>query len=146
MLHINDLSYRIADRLLLDKATVALPEKSRTGLVGRNGTGKTTLLRIIKGEIPALDGAIGMPRGATMADVAQEAPGGPTTLIDFVLSADRERAALMEESETATDPHRIADIQLRLTDIDAYTAPSRAARILAGLGFDEEAQQRPLSS
>ncbi|MGE0847258.1 MAG: ABC-F family ATP-binding cassette domain-containing protein, partial [Flavobacteriaceae bacterium] len=146
MFHVNDLTYRIGDRLLLDKATVALAEKSRTGLVGRNGAGKTTLLRLVKGEIAPSDGAITLPRGATIGDVDQEAPGGPTRLIDFVLAADREREALIRESDTASDPNRIAEIQIRLADIDAHTAPSRAARILAGLGFDEEAQQRPLSS
>jgi ATP-binding cassette subfamily F protein 3 len=75
--------------------------------------------------------------------VAQEAPGGPETLIATVLAADSERGSLLAEAETAHDPHRIADIQTRLADIGAHSAPARAAAILAGLGFDAAAQDRP---
>ena len=85
-----------------------------------------------------------MPRQARLGRVEQEAPGGPGTLIDFVLAADKERAGLLAEAETASDPHRIADIQTRLADIGAHGAPSRAAAILAGLGFEPAAQRRPL--
>ncbi|MEO0620209.1 MAG: ABC-F family ATP-binding cassette domain-containing protein [Pseudomonadota bacterium] len=143
MLHLNDITYRIEGRLLLEKATAAIPSGHKVGLVGRNGTGKTTLLRLITGEIAADDGAIQTGRNMRIGTVAQEAPGGSDTLIDTVLAADTERTALMTEAETATDPDRIAEIQLRLTDIDAYSAPARAATILAGLGFDEAAQQKP---
>ncbi|MCC0014973.1 MAG: ABC-F family ATP-binding cassette domain-containing protein [Rhodobiaceae bacterium] len=146
MLHINDLTYRIGARLLLDHATVALPDGARAGLVGRNGTGKSTLLRILLGELAAESGGTMLPRGARIGTVEQEAPEGPQSLIGFVLDADTERRDLLAEAETATDPHRIAEIQTRLTDIGAHSAPSRAARILSGLGFDEAAQQRPLSS
>lgn len=146
MLHLNDITYRIEGRLLFDKATAGIPSGHKVGLVGRNGTGKTTLLRLITGEIASDDGAIKTGKNMRIGTVAQEAPGGETSLIDTVLAADKERAALLAEAETATDPERISDIQLRLTDIDAYAAPARAATILAGLGFDEEAQQRPCSS
>ena len=112
------------------------------GLVGRNGAGKTTLLRLLKGEIAPDDGSISIPRNARLGHVAQEAPGGDDSLLDWVLSSDTERASLLAEAEHATDPQRIAEIQIRLTDIDAHSAPSRAARILSGLGFDEEAQRR----
>ena len=145
MLHINGITYRIGDRTLLDGATAALPEGSRAGLVGANGTGKTTLLKIILGELPPEAGGILLPRGARIGTVQQEAPEGPTSLIDHVLQADLERHALLNEADTATEPMRIADIQTRLADIDAHGAPARAARILAGLGFDEDAQQQPLS-
>jgi len=145
MLHINDLTYRLGPRLLFDKATAALPEKARIGFVGRNGAGKTTLFNIIAGQISPESGTLSLPRHQKMGRVEQEAPGGPTTLIDFVLAADTERAALMAEAETATDATRIADIHTRLADIDAHAAPSRAATILSGLGFDEAAQQRALS-
>jgi ATP-binding cassette subfamily F protein 3 len=143
MLHINDLTYRIEGRLLFDKATVGIPYGHKVGLVGRNGSGKTTLLRLIAGELSADDGAINIPRSTRIGAVAQEAPGGPESLIQYVLAADRERARLLEEAETAHDPGRIADIHERLTQIGAHSAPARAARILAGLGFDETAQQRP---
>ncbi len=146
MLHLNDITYRIEGRLLFDKATAGIPSGHKVGLVGRNGTGKTTLLRLITGETALDDGAIKTGKNQRIGTVAQEAPGGPESLIDTVLAADKERAALLAEAETATDPERISDIQIRLTDIDAYTAPARAATILAGLGFDEEAQQRSCAS
>jgi ATP-binding cassette subfamily F protein 3 len=144
MLHINNLTLRLGPRVLFDKATVALPERGRIGLVGRNGTGKTTLFRMISGEISPESGAISIPRKMRIGRVEQEAPGGPGRLIDFVLSADLERARLVDEAETATDPARIAEIQMRLVDIGAHAAPSRAAAILSGLGFDEAAQNRSL--
>lgn len=142
MLHINDLTYRIEGRPILEQATVAIPSGHKVGLVGRNGAGKTTLLRLLKGEIAPDDGSISIPRNARLGHVAQEAPGGDDSLLDWVLSSDTERASLLAEAEHATDPQRIAEIQIRLTDIDAHSAPSRAARILSGLGFDEEAQRR----
>ncbi len=145
MLHINGLTYRLGERLLIDGATAALPSGSRVGLVGRNGAGKTTLFRLIRGELSPEAGSILAPKGARLGSVEQEAPGGEEALIDFVLAADAERAALLDEAESAGDPERIADIQTRLVDIGAHAAPARAARILSGLGFDDEAQNRPLS-
>jgi ATP-binding cassette, subfamily F, member 3 len=143
MLHINDLTYRIEGKLILDKATAAIPTGHKVGLVGRNGAGKTTLLRLLKSELAPDDGSISTPRTARIGHVAQEAPGGDDSLIDWVLSADTERASLLDEAEDATDPHRIAEIQIRLADIGAHAAPARAAQILSGLGFDEAAQRRP---
>ncbi|MCB1521488.1 MAG: ABC-F family ATP-binding cassette domain-containing protein [Hyphomicrobiaceae bacterium] len=143
MLHINDLVYRIEGKPILDGATVAIPAGHKVGLVGRNGAGKTTLLRLLTGEIAPDSGSIGMPRLASLGYVAQEAPGGDLSLIDWVLAADTERAGLLDEAETATDPGRIAEIQIRLQDMRAHAAPARAAQILAGLGFDEQAQARP---
>jgi ATP-binding cassette subfamily F protein 3 len=145
MLHINELSYRIEGRPLFENATAAIPEGHKVGLVGRNGTGKTTLLRLIAGEMAPDGGTIGLPRNARLAHVSQEAPGGPETLLDTVLAAHTELAALTAEAETAHDPHRISEIHTRLADLDAHSAPSRAARILSGLGFDEAAQQRSCS-
>ncbi|MGE3832614.1 MAG: ABC-F family ATP-binding cassette domain-containing protein, partial [Parvibaculaceae bacterium] len=146
MLHINGLTYRIAGRLLLEDASVAIPEGHKVGLVGRNGTGKTTLLGLILGDLHSEAGSIGLPRNARIGTVAQEAPGGPETLLDIVLAADTERHTLLEEAEHAQDPHRIAEIQTRLADIDAHSAPARAATILSGLGFSEEVQNGPCSA
>ncbi|MEO3387701.1 ABC-F family ATP-binding cassette domain-containing protein [Mesorhizobium sp. CAU 1741] len=146
MLIIDDVSLRIAGRLLLDHASLTLPAGSKAGLVGRNGTGKTTLFKAITGEMPTETGSISFPKNTRIGQVAQEAPGTEEPLIDIVLKADAERLALLTESETATDAHRIAEIQMRLADIDAHSAESRAATILAGLGFDAEAQKRPASS
>jgi ATP-binding cassette subfamily F protein 3 len=143
MLHINDLVYRVQGDLLFDQATVAVNKGDRVGLVGRNGSGKTTLLKLISGDLHADGGSITYPRLIRVGKVAQEAPSGQTSLIDTVLAADTERTALLAEAEHATDPHRIAELHERLATIGADSAPARAARILAGLGFDEPAQQRP---
>ncbi|MEQ8283891.1 MAG: ABC-F family ATP-binding cassette domain-containing protein [Parvibaculum sp.] len=145
MLHINDLTFRMEGRLLLERVTAALPPGTRTGFVGRNGTGKSTLLRIITGELTPEGGGISWPKSWRVGMVTQEAPSGPITLLDTVLAADKERTSLLAEAETATDPHRIADIHTRLADMGAHAAPAKAATILAGLGFDEAAQARPCS-
>jgi ATP-binding cassette subfamily F protein 3 len=144
MLHINDVTLRLGPRLLFDKATAAFPLNARVGFVGRNGAGKTTLFKMIAGELAPDAGAISLPRATRLGRVEQEAPGGSRSLIDFVLAADLERERLMAEAETASDPARIGEIQTRLIDISAHAAPARAASILAGLGFDKAAQQRPL--
>ncbi|MFP3921994.1 MAG: ABC-F family ATP-binding cassette domain-containing protein [Dichotomicrobium sp.] len=146
MLHINDLTYRIEGKPLFEGATAAIPASHKVGLVGRNGTGKSTLLRLVTGDIAPDEGSISIPKNARVGQVAQEAPGGPESLLDTVLAADTERTRLLAEAETATDPERIAEIHLRLSDIDAHAAPSRAASILAGLGFDEAAQARPCAA
>ena len=146
MLIIDDISLRIAGRLLLDHASLTLPAGSKAGFVGRNGTGKTTLFKAITGELPTETGSISFPKNTRIGQVAQEAPGTEDPLIEIVLKADTERLALLAEAETATDANRIAEIQMRLADIDAHSAEARAATILAGLGFDANAQKRPASS
>ncbi|EWY39976.1 glycosyl transferase family 1 [Skermanella stibiiresistens SB22] len=145
MLHIKDLIFRFGGRVIFDHATVAIPKGHRVALVGRNGTGKTTLLRLIAGQMPVDGGSITMPAGTRMGMVAQEAPSSDVSLLDTVLAADVERTALLAEAETAADPHRIGEIHTRLADIHAHSAPARAAQILSGLGFDAEAQTRPCS-
>ncbi len=145
MLSIENLSVRVAGRLLIDHASAQIPDGARVGLVGRNGTGKTTLFHVIAGELGPETGDVTRPARHTIGRLAQEAPSGPDPLIEVVLKADTERARLLVEAETEKDPHRIAEIQTRLVDIDAYSAPSRAAAILSGLGFSEAAQQRPCS-
>jgi ATP-binding cassette subfamily F protein 3 len=145
MLQIQDLTFRIGPRLLFDPSAASLPAGARIGFVGRNGVGKTTLFRMIAGELAPESGTISTPRRSRLGRVEQEAPDGPGALLDFVLAADLERAELLHEAESAADPHRIAEIQTRLADIGAHGAPARAARILAGLGFDHAAQARPLS-
>ena len=123
MLHINDLTYRIEGRLLIDKATTAIPAGHKVGLVGRNGVGKSTLLHLLTGELQAEDGSVRMPRNARMGLLAQEAPDGEESLLETVLVADEERFSLLAEADTATDPHRISEIHLRLTDIDRPFRP-----------------------
>jgi len=143
MLSIENLLYRIAGRVLLDRANLSLPEGHHAGLVGRNGTGKSTLLKLIAGELHADSGDISLPNNTRIGMVAQEAPDGPESLLDTVLKADKERTALLAEAEHASDPHRIAEIHTRLADIEAHRAPAKAAGILHGLGFDAAAQARP---
>ena len=144
MIHINDLTYRIAGRTLFEQATIAIRDGHKVGLVGRNGTGKTTLFKLILGDLSPDDGDITIRKGMRVGTVSQDAPSGKTRLIDSVLAADKERTELLDRAEVATDPGEIADIHTRLADIESQTAPARAARILAGLGFDDEAQQRHL--
>jgi ATP-binding cassette subfamily F protein 3 len=146
MLNLTNVTVRLGGRTILDGATAALPPRSRVGLIGRNGAGKTTLVRVVAGMLEPDSGSADMPRGARLGYIAQEAPGGQETPVETVLAADAERSALLAESETSHDPDRIGEIHERLIAIEAHSAPARAARILTGLGFDEEAQQRPLES
>lgn len=146
MLSFNDITVRLGGRTILDRASAALPPRSRVGLIGRNGAGKSTLMKAIIRQIEPDGGSIEMPRGTRLGYIAQEAPSGSATPFETVLAADTERAALLAESETCEDPDRLGDVHDRLIAIDAYSAPARAGRILLGLGFDEEMQNRPLDS
>ena len=143
MLTITDISVRIAGRLLIDHGSVQIAPGARVGFVGRNGVGKSTLFGAIRGDVPTESGTIALPPRWRIGSLAQEAPDGPESLIEVVLKADIERAALLREAETARDPHRIAEIQTRLVDIDAHSAPARGAAILSGLGFSTADQARP---
>ena len=147
MIQIRDMTFGIAGRQLFEQTSTTVAAGHRVGLVGRNGAGKTTILKLLVGELQPDRGKISLD-GVTAEQIGmvrQEAPGGTQTPLDFTLAADRERTCLLAEAETAADPVRIAEIQTRLTDIAAHAAPARAARILAGLGFDESAQHMPLS-
>ena len=135
MLAIDNIVVRIAGREILSGATANLPAGRRIGLVGRNGAGKSTLFNVILGRLHQDDGDISWPSAWRVGAVAQEAPGTETSLLDTVLEADPERLALLAEAEHESDGHRLGDIYHRLEAIDAYTAPARAAEILAGLGF-----------
>jgi ATP-binding cassette subfamily F protein 3 len=143
MLSITEISVRIAGRLLIDHGTAQIVPGARVGLVGRNGAGKSTLFHAIRGELPTETGSIAIPPRWRVGSLAQEAPNGPESLLEIVLKADLERDALLREADTAHDPHRIAEIQTRLVDIDAHSAPARAAAILSGLGFSTADQARP---
>ena len=146
MLVMNDITVRLGGRTILDGASAALPPRARVGLIGRNGAGKSTLVRVIAGMLEPDDGAAEMPRASRLGYIAQEAPAGQESPFETVLAADTERAALLEEADGCHDPDRIGEIHERLNAIDAHAAPARAARILVGLGFDEEAQHQPLDS
>src|ERR1700751_1320688 len=143
MLSLTDISIRIAGRLLIDNSSAQIVPGARVGFVGRNGVGKSTLFHAIRGELPTESGSITIPPRWRIGSLAQEAPNGPESLIEIVLKADLERGALLSEAETAHDPHRIAEIQTRLVDIDAHSAPARAAAVLSGLGFSTADQAKP---
>jgi ATP-binding cassette subfamily F protein 3 len=146
MLRIEDISYSVEGRPLFEQASATIPAGHKVGLVGRNGTGKTTLFRLIRGELSLDGGEIALPPRARIGGVAQEAPASDVSLLDTVLAADTERAGLLAEAETARDPDRIAEIQTRLADIDAWSAEGRAAAILSGLGFTEAEQAMPCAA
>lgn len=146
MLHIDDITYSVAGRTLIERASASIPDGHKVGIVGRNGTGKTTLFRLIRGELALEGGSISLPSRARIGGVAQEVPGNEVSLVNTVLSYDTERAELMEESERSTDGARIAEIQTRLADIDAWSAEARASSILKGLGFTDEEQLMPCSA
>jgi len=143
MLTINDLTVRLGGRVLFEGANLFLPAGHKVGLVGRNGSGKTTLFRVIAGDLVPDAGMVSLAGRPRVGRVAQEAPDGPCSLLDAVLAADEERGRLLAEAETTTDPFRIAAVHTRLVDIEAHSAPARAAAILSGLGFNEAAQARP---
>ena len=146
MIKLHDISYSVEGRPLLENASATIPAGPKVGLVGRNGTGKTTRFRLIRGELSLETGSIDLPRQARIGGVAQEVPGNDISLLDTVLAADTERAELLAEAERADDPNRIAEIQTRLADIDAWSAEGRASSILKGLGFSPEKQQMPCSA
>ncbi|MDZ7588116.1 MAG: ABC-F family ATP-binding cassette domain-containing protein [Parasphingorhabdus sp.] len=146
MLNIDSVTVRLGGRSIIERASAAIPQGARVGLIGRNGAGKSTLMKAIIGALDPDDGEITKPSRCRLGYIAQEAPSGSITPEEAVLAADTERALLLEEAETCTDPHRLGDVHERLLAIDAYSAPSRAARILFGLGFDEDMQRRPLDS
>ena len=144
MLTLSAVTYRIAGRILLDQASAQIADGSKVGLVGRNGAGKSTLLDLIRGALQPDAGAIELRRGCRVGFLAQEAPGGEASPLEVVLAADTQRAGLLAERENRPDPLRAAEIATRLLEIDAHSAPSRAARILAGLGLGEAMQRQPL--
>ncbi|WP_349311266.1 ATP-binding cassette domain-containing protein [Brevundimonas subvibrioides] len=144
MLQITNLTFNAWGRQFLDDASVSLPPGSKVGLVGRNGIGKSTLFKIILGELAGNGDEVSLPRTARIGSVDQEHPATPVSVIETILEADTERHELLARLETA-EPEEMGEIWTRLIEIDADGAPSRAAEILAGLGFDHENQQRPMS-
>ena len=146
MLTLTDLSYGIAGRILLEDVSLTLPAGHKIGLVGANGTGKSTLFKLISGDLTADGGSITLINGAKVGMVRQDLRDDDTSLLDVVLESHTEREQLFKEAETVTDPERIGVIYARLEEIEAYDAPARAATILAGLGFNEAAQNSPISS
>ena len=146
MLKINNLTYRIGDRILLDQVNAVINPGMKVGLVGRNGTGKTTLFRLIITKLQTDGGSIEIPSRWSVGVTSQDAPNGPESLIDTVIESNKELVSLWKEAKTATDPNRISEIHELLTNLNAHSAEARAARILAGLGFDQDAQSQACNS
>ncbi|MDC3080038.1 ATP-binding cassette domain-containing protein [Rhodospirillaceae bacterium] len=150
MINISNLTYRISGRLLLDSVSVAIPSGHRIGLVGKNGTGKSTLLKLIAKDLQPDEGDIsisGLRNLQTdIGTIAQEAPNGVMTPLEFTLAADLEREKLLNDADTEKLPERISEIHARLSEISAYSAESRASSILHGLGFNQKEQGQPLSN
>ena len=146
MINFKNISFSIGGVSLLEDTSAFVPTGHKVGIVGRNGAGKTTLFKLILKELIIDGGTIEIPRNFKVGSVAQEAPSTEETLLDTVLAADTERAELLRDSEIETDPNKIADIHIRLADIDAYSADARASSILTGLGFSQIDQKSPCSS
>ena len=146
MINFKDISFSIGGVSLFENSSAFVPTGHKVGIVGRNGTGKTTLFKLILKELVLDSGIIEVPKNFKIGSVAQEAPSSKETLLETVLSADIERTELLKDSETETDPNKIASIHVRLADIDAYSAEARASTILSGLGFAQENQNKPCSS
>ena len=144
MLRIDNLVFDAWGRRFFDAASVAIPAGTKVGVVGRNGVGKSTLFRLILGDLVPLGGEILLPKNATIGSVDQEHPATPVSLLDTILAADARRAQLNAELETA-EPEQLAEIYQRLNAIDADRAPARAAEILSGLGFANADLDRPLA-
>ena len=144
MLQIDNLVFNAWGRRFFDRASVTLPIGAKVGLVGRNGAGKTTLFKLITGALQADGGDIGLPKAARLGIVDQEHPATPDSLLDTILAADAERAALLLAADTAA-PEDIAGLYERLGEIDADRAPARAGEILAGLGFSAADLHRPMA-
>ncbi|MGD8326773.1 MAG: ABC-F family ATP-binding cassette domain-containing protein, partial [Sphingomonadales bacterium] len=146
MLQINDLTFLLGGKLIFENASASIADGHRIGLVGRNGAGKSTLLGLIASDLHPDQGDVRLPPRAKIGRVAQEAPDGPATLVETVIAADEELIALQNRLQTERDPTKLGEIHARLNDVGAHSAEARAAALLSGLGFDEEAQQRPVSS
>ena len=146
MLRIDNLTYTIGNRVLLDRASAVVNPGHRVGFVGRNGAGKTTLLHLITGALEPDNGVVNVSERWRIGMTKQEAPSGSQNLVETVLAADHELTALQLEASTATDHVRIAEIHERLRNMEAHSAPARAARVLDGLGFDHAARLRPLDT
>jgi ATP-binding cassette, subfamily F, member 3 len=144
MLRIDNLTFDAWGRRFFDSASVAIPAGAKVGVVGRNGVGKSTLFKLIQGELAAQSGEILLPKAARIGSVDQEHPATPVSLLDTILAADTERERLNAELETA-EPEQLADVYQRLNAIDAERAPARAAEILAGLGFSNADLERPMA-
>ena len=149
MISLRNFALRRGERLLLSNVDLALHAGYRVGVVGRNGTGKSSLFAAIRGELEADKGDVDLPGKVRIASVAQETPSLPDPAIDFVLGGDTEvSAALKAEADAmaAEDWEAVATAHIRLEEVGGYDAAARAGKLLHGLGFPADTHQRAVSA
>jgi ATP-binding cassette subfamily F protein 3 len=151
MLSITHLTYLVGGRPLFQDASLQIFAGQRVGLVGKNGCGKSTLFRLIRGELRPDGGDIALQAGKTLAFVEQEISNSDKPALEFVLDGDSELRALeavltRDEHDSARHDAAWFEAQQRFEAIEGYAAPARAAQLLAGLGFAPEQLQRPVAS
>ncbi len=149
MIEIKNLTLQRGTKVLLNQATATINPRQRVGLIGKNGTGKSSLFALIKGDITQDNGDCQIPKSWKLAAVAQETPTLDISALDYVLQGDTELQqfqAALHAAETENNGNAIAEFHAKLDEIDAYTAPARAAKLLSGLGFSQEEYAKPVKA
>jgi ATP-binding cassette subfamily F protein 3 len=147
MLTLRHLSLQRGGKPLFEDVSLTIHPGQKVGVIGANGTGKSTLFALLSGELHQDAGDLELPPRLTIAHVAQEVLGMPLPAIEFVLDGDaelREITADLQKTEVAEDGARLAELHARFEAVDGYTARSRAERLLAGLGFTAHQMERPV--
>ena len=149
MIELKNLTLQRGLKVLLDKASLTVNPGQRIGLIGKNGTGKSSLFALIKGEIMQDGGDILIPKHWKLAAVAQETPALEVSALDYVLQGDTELQSFqtaLNTAEAQNDGMKIAEYHAKLEEIDAYTAPARAAKLLNGLGFSQQEHSKSVKA
>ena len=149
MIEIKNLSLQRGNKQLLNNASLTIYPGQRIGLIGKNGTGKSSLFALIEGKISHDSGDIRLPKHWQLATVKQETPALDIPALDYVLQGDSELQQLqqlLQQAEDDDDGFKQAEYHARLDEIGAYSAPARAAKLLNGLGFSQQEQQQPVKS
>jgi ATP-binding cassette subfamily F protein 3 len=148
MIRFSNLTLARGAKVLLEAADATLNPGDRIGLIGANGSGKSSLFSLLRGELHADKGDADFPPNWRIAHVAQETPALDRPAVEYAIDGDTTLRRLeqeLAEAEHANDGHRIGEIHARLADADAYTVRSRAERLLVGLGFRQEELMQPVS-
>lgn len=148
MITLQNVTLRRGRTVLLEALDVTIYQKQHIGIIGANGSGKSSLFALLLGELTADQGDITLPTQLRIAHLAQETPALQQSALDFVLDGDPELRALeaaLTDAEEKNDGTRMANLHEKMSVIDAYTAPARAGQLLAGLGFSGSEQQKSVS-
>src|SRR5689334_14685312 len=149
MIRLSEVTLRRGTKVLLEGADVALNPGDRIGLIGANGSGKSSLFALLRGELHADAGEVDYPARWRVAHVAQETPALERSAIEYAIDGDaglRSLEAALARAEAENDGHAIGELHALLRDADAYTVRPRAERLLRGLGFSREELDRPVAS